>query len=75
MNSNNPEEKFEFLIMGEHLLPLIKDLKDAGIPYNLGERTNIQNLFCQLVIVSEKNRGRVKEILNRGQYNSIFPSD
>jgi hypothetical protein len=65
--------RFELIILGEHLLSLIADLKNAGIKYEFGIRKQTSSfLYIQVVSVAENDMDAVIKILDNREYNCVY---
>ncbi len=60
-------EKSEFIVMGYVLQAVMNDLKDAGIPFEFGEKSFSEIDFFQVLIVDKSDMSRVDELL--AKYN------
>ena len=63
MATNRTNEKTQFIVMGYVLQAVMNDLKDAGIHFDLGEKSDAINDFFQVVIVEKNDMDRVEELL------------
>jgi len=63
MTTNRASEKAEFIVMGYVLQAVMNDLKDAGICYDLGEKSDAINDFFQVVSVAKSDMDRVEKLL------------
>jgi hypothetical protein len=60
-------EKAEFIVMGYVLQAVMNDLKDAGIRFDLGEKSDAINDFFQIITVAKSDIGKVEKLL--AKYN------
>jgi hypothetical protein len=63
MATNSTKEKTQFIVMGYVLQAVMNDLKDAGIYFDLGDKSDAINDFFQVVIVAKNDMARVEELL------------
>jgi hypothetical protein len=63
MTTSETNEKTQFIVMGYVLQAVMNDLKDEGIPFDLGEKSDGINDFFQVVIIAKKDMIRVNELL------------
>jgi hypothetical protein len=63
MTTNSTNEKAEFIVMGYVLQAVMNELKDAGIHFDLGEKSDAINDFFQVVTVAKSDMGKVEKLL------------
>jgi hypothetical protein len=63
MTTNETNEKTQFIVMGYVLQAVMNDLKDEGIHFDLGEKSDGINDFFQVVIIAKNDMIRVNELL------------
>ena len=67
MTTNSIDEKTEFIVVGYILQAVMNDLKNAGIHFDLGEKSDAINDFFQIISVAKSDVGRVEKLL--AKYN------
>lgn len=67
MITNSANEKTEFIVMGYILQAVMNDLKNAGIHFDLGEKSDAINDFFQIITVAKSDMGKVEKLL--AKYN------
>jgi len=67
VTTNNTNEKAEFIVMGYILQAVMIDLKNAGINFDLGEKSEAINDFFQIITVAKSDVGKVEKLL--AKYN------
>jgi hypothetical protein len=67
MITNSANEKAEFIVMGYILQAVMNDLKNAGIHFDLGEKSDAINDFFQIITVAKSDVGKVEKLL--AKYN------
>jgi hypothetical protein len=67
MTTGSTNEKAEFIVMGYVLQAVMNDLRDAGIHFDLGEKSDAINDFFQIVTVAKCDMGKVEKLL--AKYN------
>ncbi len=67
MTTNRTYEKSEFIVVGYVLQAVMNELKDAGIQFDLGEKSDAINDFFQIIIVAKSDMERVEKLL--AKYN------
>lgn len=67
MTTNSTDEKIEFIVVGYILQAVMNDLKNAGIHFDLGEKSDAINDFFQIISVTKSDVGKVEKLL--AKYN------
>lgn len=65
MRTNKASEKIEFIVMGYVLQAVMNDLKDAGIHFDLGEKSDAINDIFQVVAVEKSDLAKVEKLLTK----------
>ena len=67
MTTNKTDEKTQFIVMGYVLQAVMDDLKDSGIHFDLGDKSDGMNDYMQIVIIAKKDMIRTDELLSKYQ--------
>jgi hypothetical protein len=65
MTNNSTNEKVEFIVMGYVLQAVMNELKDAGIHFDLGKKSDAINDFFQVINVAKSDVGKVEKLLSK----------